>query len=512
VSYRHHGNLGVLERVLRNLHTPHRLQLAVHALQKNKVEFSLVFSVFLLGFAFYLWIFLRNPLVPMIDGPYYLIQVRSLLTTGRLVYGDPPLTFYLLSLFSLLLGNITLGVKVGASFFSALSTIPVYFLAKKVGKSAFAGFIAMLLVVFSAQYIRMLTDFMKNAVGVCWLFAFLYYLHDLAFTGIRKSSLALATFFLVLTGLTHILDFGVALLFFVFYTVMVSIFNVNRRSFLKAVSIIALVISAFVLIASTFFSFLFSDFGKIISFIQDLTAPKRSEVPTPTPPSSASTPGPRPSSAPMDIFSLVGGWGVILLILSFGVILSLYFWKKKEKEALLLLSATTIVGSIICFPLIPSEWLSRFQLMTVIPIAIILSYGLSKMWGLNNANCKFIAMVLLAICLSFFVAQSVSITRNIHPTISDAGYLDLVNMKNQIPSDSIIAVCDYGIRYWVEYVDEVGITHGRIDELSPELWQSYSHVLGLFFKNQVLRVPFKTIFVGNVFILAELQHTNCSES
>lgn len=506
----HHGNLSVLGRVLRNLRTPQKLQLAAHALWKNRVEFSLVSSVFLLGFVFYLWIFLRNQLVPMIDGPYYLIQVRSLLTTGGLVYGDPPLTFYLLSLFSVLLGNITLGVKVGASFFCALSTIPAYFLMKKIGKSILAGLIAMLLVVFSAPYIRMLTDFMKNAVGICWLFAFMYYLHDLAFTGIRKSSLALAAFFLVLTGLTHILDFGIALVFLVFYTVMVLIFNVNRRSFLKAVSVIALVISAFVFIASTFFSFLFSDFTKVLSFFQDLTAPKGSEVPTPTPPSPGPTPG--PPGAPMDIFSVVGGWSAILLILSVGTILSLYVWKKKEKEALLLLSVTTIAGSLMCFPLIPSEWLSRFQLMIVVPTAIILSYGISKMWNLNNANSKFTAMVLLVICLSFFVVQSVSITTSIRPTISDVGYLDLVNMKNQIPSDSIIAVSDYGIRYWVEYVDEVDITHGRVDELSPELWQSYSHVLGLFFKNQVPRIPFKTIFVGNVFILAELQQTNYSGS
>lgn len=455
---------------------------------------------------------MKNQLLPMIDGPYYLIQVRSLLTTRGLVYGDPPLTFYLLSLFSVLLGNITLGVKVGASFFCALSTIPAYFLMKKIGKSILAGLIAMLLVVFSAPYIRMLTDFMKNAVGICWLFAFMYYLHDLAFTGIRKSSLALAAFFLVLTGLTHILDFGIALIFLVFYIIMVLIFNVNRLSFLKAVGIIALVISAFVFIASTFFSFLFSDFTKVLSFFQDLTAPRGSEVPTPTPPSPGPTPGPQPPGAPMNIFSVVGGWSAILLILSVGTILSLYVWKKKEKEALLPLSVTTIVGFIMCFPLIPSEWLSRFQLMIVVPTAIILSYGISKMWNLNNANSKFIAMVLLVICLSFFVAQSVSITTIIHPTISDAGYLDLVNMKNQIPSDSIIAVSDYGIRYWVEYVDEVDTTHGRIDELSRDLWQSYSHVLVLFFKSQVPRILFKTIFVGNVYILAELQQTNYSGS
>jgi hypothetical protein len=104
----------------------------------------------------------------MIDSPFYLIQVRSILSTGSLVYGDPPLTFYLLSLFSVLLGDVTLGVKVGVAFFSALSTIPAYFLMKKVGKSVLAGLIAMLLIIFSPSYITMLSNFMKNAVGICW--------------------------------------------------------------------------------------------------------------------------------------------------------------------------------------------------------------------------------------------------------------------------------------------------------------------------------------------------------
>ena len=94
-------------------------------------EALIVSSLFTCGFAFYLSIFLKDPLVPMIDGPYYLIQVKSILLDGKLAYGDPPLTFYLFSIFAILLGDIIFGVKVGASFFSALTTIPAYFLMKR---------------------------------------------------------------------------------------------------------------------------------------------------------------------------------------------------------------------------------------------------------------------------------------------------------------------------------------------------------------------------------------------
>ena len=47
-------------------------------------ELFIVASIFLFGFFFFLWIFLRSRLVPMIDGPYYLIQVRSILRTRGL--------------------------------------------------------------------------------------------------------------------------------------------------------------------------------------------------------------------------------------------------------------------------------------------------------------------------------------------------------------------------------------------------------------------------------------------
>ncbi len=51
--------------------------------------------IWAIGFAFYLEILTRHPLMYGIDGPYYLVQVRSLLEAGRLEYGDPPLSFVL---------------------------------------------------------------------------------------------------------------------------------------------------------------------------------------------------------------------------------------------------------------------------------------------------------------------------------------------------------------------------------------------------------------------------------
>jgi len=335
--------------------------------------------------------------------------------------------------------------------------------------------------------------------------AFIYYLHDLAFSGFKKRSLILSTFFLILTGMPHILDFFVALLFFAIYTVLVLIFNVNRASFMKAVGIITLIISAFIFIATTFFGSLFKDFNSVFSLIRDLiVSPVTVSGEAKAIPSSLGfgpiQADPQPLSNGVD---LIGGWGIILLIISLGIILSFYTWKKKQKEALLLLIAATTISLVICFPLLPSEVLFRTSLMMFIPATIILSYGISEIWKSNYRNSKIIAMIVLVICLSLFVAQSFRVLTSIHPAISDDGYLDLVNMKSQIPANSIVFT-EHGLHYWVKYVDEVEVV--ETTEISPELWKSYSHVLVIISKDKAPpQISHEVIFVGKALLLAEVQ-------
>lgn len=471
-------------------------------LDRNRTEHLVVLLVFVFGFAFNLWIFSRNWLITGIDGPYYLIQVRALLTRGSLVYGDPPLAFLLLSLFCIITGDLMLGVKVGVSLLCASSAIPAFYLMKRVGKRSLPGFIAMLLLVFSAPYIRMMTDFMKNAIGILFLLSFLYYLHDLAFSGFRGKSLILAIFFLILTGLTHILDFGVAILFLVLYTLWAVILNVNRGPFLKSAGIIALALCLFVLVASTFFSPLFTDFSKALSFLRDLAGPEEAKRP---PPRWGLKPKPFAPSAPSAPFSLrvVGGWGPILVILSSGAILSIYSWLKKDKEAVLLLAATTSMGAIICFPLIPPNWLGRFMLMTVVPTAIIVSYGLSEISKRMNRTrgnpLSDASTALIMIFLAVSVLQAAEAASKVHPTISYEGYLDLVDMKSRIPPDSVV-VADFPVGYWVEYVDEVDV-----EKPTPEIWSTHQRVLGVFFKDRIPPVYSRVIYKGRVFVLVELR-------
>jgi len=466
---------------------------------KDGAELLMVLLIFSFGFAFNLWIFSRNWLITGIDGPYYLIQVRELLRRGSLVYGAPPLAFLLLSFFCLITGDLMLGVKVGVSLLCALSTVPAFYLMRRAGKSSLPGFIAMTLIIFSAPYIRMMTDFMKNAIGILFLLSFLYYLHVLATSGFSRRSLILANFFLILTGLTHILDFGVAILFLMLYSLWAVILNVNRHPFLKSTCIIALVLFLFILMASTFFGDLFADFGKALSFLRELAGMGGAGRPPPRP---SLKPKPQAPSPPLWIRA-VGGWEYVLLLLFSGAILTVYSWLRGDGESTLLLSAVTSMSSMISFPLIPPNWLWRLMLMIVVPTAIIFSQGLSevnrlmKRTGGNPLSEASTALIIIS--LAFFIMQAGYAAEKARPTISYEGYLDLVEMKDKIPPDSLV-VADFHVAYWVEYVDEVAV-----ERATPEIWRTHQHVLGVFFKNRPPPFPFRVIYRGRVFVLVELQ-------
>ena len=459
-------------------------------------EVLIVSSLFTCGFTFYLSIFLKDQLVPMIDGPYYLIQVKSILLDGKLAYGDPPLTFYLFSIFAILLGDIIFGVKVGASFFSALTTIPAYFLMKRAGKGVFAGSIAMLLIILSAPYIRMLTDFMKNAIGVCWLLAFIYYLYDIASSGIRRENIILASFFLILTGLTHILDFGVALLFLILYTLAGFILNVNRRALLKATAILFFASMLFVLFTSTFFGYLFSDYNKAISFFRDLIGLRKVAVRRvrlipiqPLPPL-------RRAELPLAI----NVWPLILIVA--GSILSFSLWRRRRMADLCLISTMTIICLLMNLPVIPAEWLWRFELMTVVPSAIILSYSASRIWKIGREEAAIFATIIIVLSAS----QAISTAMTIHPTISYQGYMDLLEMKNKIPVGSLIVVSKPSLRYWAEYVMYGSdVTFGQLWKMPPQTLRSYQHIFLIFQRGRAPHVPSKIVFVGRVYVLVELK-------
>jgi len=453
------------------------------------VEVLMVLLVFLSSFAFYSTMFMKSPLITGIDGPYYLIQVRGLLEGGTLPYGDPPFAFYLFAFFALILGDVTAGVKLGVSLFCSLSVVPMYLLVKRASGESYGGYLATVLLAFSASFVRMLSDFMKNAVGVFFLISFFYLMHRLAFDGwsLRRFSLAVAS--LILTGLTHILDLGVALLYLAVYSIVILALNVNRREYAKASGLMGLSVAMFITATALYSPFLFSDYNKILSFFEDLSSVGGEQPTIPV-----FIPHPRGPRLPMS-------WLMLALILLAGFLTSIYEWRRRLKESFAQSIVMTIIGALLGFPLIPMMWLWRFMLMEFIPSAVILSHGLTEFRRLLKGESLPAAVTAVG-CLSIFIIQSVNVAASVRPTISYPAYLDLVDMRGEIPQNSVV-IAPMWIKYWVEFVDGVDVAR----KPTVDLWSSYSHVLVLFDKDRP--PPFvrglRVLFIGRRLALAELQ-------
>jgi hypothetical protein len=91
----------------------------------------------------------------------------------------------------------------------------------------------------------------------------------------------------------------------------------------------------------------------------------------------------------------------------------------------------------------------------------------------------------------------------LHPTISVIEYQDLLQMQAFISPDSVIIIPNQpGIGYWIQFVENTDII-GMGQQLSPEIWQSYGQVYGIFRNGQLLSGNYSILFEGNVFTLVE---------
>ncbi|RLF09324.1 MAG: hypothetical protein DRJ98_08300, partial [Thermoprotei archaeon] len=176
------------------------------------LDAALAFTAAFLGFAFLYHPMASTPLVPGIDGPYYVVQVRWLLTHGQMKYPDPPLAFYLMSVAALVLGDIFVAVEVTSALVTALAALPTYALIKRVTGSRIAALASALAISLNPFVVRLSSDFMKNSMGLLWLALFLYFNARYIDRGSKADLFGLIAS-LVLTALTHILDYGVALLY-----------------------------------------------------------------------------------------------------------------------------------------------------------------------------------------------------------------------------------------------------------------------------------------------------------
>lgn len=451
-----------------------------------RTEHLYLILIVVFGFALHLYILTRYALAYGMDGPYYLVQVRNVLETGALKYDDPPLAIYILALFTLLLGgNMTLGIKVGTAFFSALSAAPLYFWVKGVSGSRLAGYVAAIVSILSSQHILLMNNYLKMVIGSFFLLCFLHYLHRMLTEKGDTLTLFLAVLSLVSVGATHAVVFFVAFLFLILYAIVFRVSRPRPRETIRSIEILLLTAFTIMLILPLILPPFFKDYYHGIDLV--LSPFYRFRPPVLF------------SAGVVSHFILdyMSGAIVLAAIIS-GIMLLGHELRAKRRKAVLALIPVTFVGILLLLvaSLIPIEWVWRFLYMEFITVAFIIGYGFSKIQGR-----RMLLTIAILLCFSLIILQAVEASKVMMPTISEADYAEIEEMKRYIPPKSIVFANPLYM-YWIEYITRADTTF----MFSPELWR-YEHIFILVDKFYPPPVtPNATIvFEGRRFILYEIE-------
>ncbi len=144
---------------------------------RKKVERKMIFAVlglFLLGYSILMAIILSNPTIVGIDGPFYIYEVGNVVNTGATATLTPPVVFYVMAGFSLFVGDVTLGVKIGQAFFPALMGMTTFFLMRYFTKDRFAILAVALVSTLIGAGIGPMAGAIKNTAAMS--FAPIFYL------------------------------------------------------------------------------------------------------------------------------------------------------------------------------------------------------------------------------------------------------------------------------------------------------------------------------------------------
>jgi len=410
-------------------------------------DLALIAALSLIAFLFHFWILTGFGLMPGVDGPYYLIQVESILSGEGMVYGDPPLVFYLTALASRVVGDVSSGVLLTVSAFCGLSAAPTYALVKKLTGSRIAGSAAAISLAFSPQIIRMAGDLMKNASGIAFLMSGLFFLHSSTSEDGREwLNAAMAVISAYLAFLTHSLDFAFLLLFFLAYILLCPLtLRPSRRAVVRlGTALTALAVAT--LITTQAAPDYFTDINKGFAFIRDLLSSHE-----PAPPMGGLKPKPvRPWPSPgfLDL-------GYMLPFAAILALLAIDYWGKRDGEPwgksgefnLAMASLAAAVVAIVPQALMLVEWAWRFALMGCVPVSIAVGLLVSRLGGERLAA----AAVAVALIMPGLLQVPIAVDM-ISPTIDPIEYEDLVAMSHLVPEGSAVMVACKLSPYWVEYL------------------------------------------------------------
>ena len=432
-----------------------------------KTPITIYLLVGLIAFCIRLYFNFSQELIPGINGGYYPLQVRSVLTNGHLGFSDMPLLFYfdafLMKFFSLFGFSITDTlilnvVKLVDSISIPLLLIPLYKIIRLSNTSSSKIFEASIITfsVLSFSPLILTSDLQKNALAIVFLFCFVAYFQCYQMKK-RKLDIILSIAFLLLTGLTHFGTFIFAL-FFLFLTV---VYSYKKKAIIPLTMVIAV---SFGIVAI----FDISRFNRLLSFLAVVFE--------------------RPALlngmlAPPDF--------VMILISIVLAIVGIITFKTKGNK-LLANRKAILFASIVClltlsFPLLDGEYFKRLILFSFIPqILLILQIAPT----ISIRQLKTINIFLLSFsALSIFTVME-------HPketVLEQSVYEDLKALKSVIKNDKeTIMIARHGLEWWTAWALQTKV--GQDKAIDKFFFEKYKNVIFIVqingFSNDRQRTPF----------------------
>lgn len=388
------------------------------------------------------------------DGPYYPLQVRSLLEHHRLAYPDMPLLFILQAVLASILNFfhaasyhdcIIIAVKITDIILPPLAAIPVFLIAKELrGNEAKPGFFSYLLVAFSIINLTSMGAFsnglQKNAVAVIWVFLYLYYVIRLIKYA-RKKDAFYAGGVLLLCAFTHFGSCALLIFLSLFTGIFWMLFNKQAlRSFSWKKT--CLFLAAFLLALAIIASYDPGRFQRLVAI-------------------------------PLRVFEfpvfllMVNGFGiehflspVHLLLGNFLALLALVILpvnrKKIDQDNKLIASAMIASALFLASPFLGLEWANRLYIISYIPVVVL------YMVLFHTGISKWLKAIPAALLILFVMACLLT-RQSSRDCISAESYAEFVQIKDRVRFEAndaligrqdlrILGSWEFGTKSVVEYL------------------------------------------------------------
>ena len=484
----------------------------------SRLPWMIVWLIVMAGVIARGWLLFSTPLMPGVNGAYYLVQSRSVIEHLKLGIPDLPLVFCVQALLATVIrscsgmsldSSVILAVKFEDAVFPAMVAIPVFALvrrwAMRNGGGLWLPVCAALAVAAGAPALRMVGDFEKNSLALVWLAALLWSLHGWLEQPTTRRAI-LPVLFLTLTGLTHIGVFGWALVLSGL-AVTVAIWRcpaTTRRLLLPWLFTgIVACLSAAAIVLWKFDSARVQRLGTALahplSYLSQNQAGQSSIPGASQPPGFGNMPGNGPGNMPgggnhfglpgmggpgpgqpngfaggppgmmMGRNSWIGSGG--LLIAGAAALAMVGFRRKQLTVGDVAIITGCAIGLIVLSgPWVTGDKVMRFQLIAVGPAVICAAFALAQLpWSIAR-NTLAIAAVLALVAPGVMLVR-----RGGHPVITVEAASELREMAVQLPApDKTLIVARHGLEWWTAWYLHTHIAH--MNAVSDDDWKNFDQV------------------------------------